>query len=139
MTLKHAEEITANLERAGASMQAATELTSSGYYDFAASRAYYAAFYAATALLLSEELEFGKHSGVIAAIHQGFVRAGRLDKKYGKDLNWLFELRGVGDYGVTIHVSQEDAEKAIRTAEEFLSAVQTMLTQQGGTPEPDSV
>jgi len=62
-----------------------------------------------------------------------------LVKEYGKDLNWLFELRGAGDYGVTIHVSQVDAEKAIRTAEEFLSAVQTMLTQQGGTPEPGSV
>jgi len=68
MTRKYAAEIAANLERAAASLRAAKELASHGYYDFVASRAYYAAFYAATAVLLCEELEFSKHSGVIASI-----------------------------------------------------------------------
>ena len=129
MTLKYAAEIAANLERADMSIQAAKELASGGYYDFAASRAYYAAFYAATAILLHEELEFGKHSGVIASIHQRFVKAGRLDKKHGRDLNWLFELRSVGDYGATAHVSQEDAKKAIEAAEGFLHAIRTLIRE----------
>jgi len=129
MTPKFAEEIAANLERAEASIQAARELTTGGYYDFAASRAYYAAFYAATALLLSEELDFSRHSGVIAAIHQRFVKTGKLDKRYGKDLNWLFELRGVGDYGATIHVSDQDARKAIEAAEDFLSAIRSLMRE----------
>lgn len=102
-----------------------------GYYDFAASRVYYAAFYAATAILLREELEFGKHSGVIAAIHQRLVKTGKLDKEHGKNLNWLFELRGVADYGATAHVSQQDAEKAITAAESFLQAINSLL--QGGS------
>ncbi|RME36131.1 MAG: HEPN domain-containing protein [Thermoflexia bacterium] len=58
------------MDRAEGSIQAARQLASGGYYDFAASRAYYAAFYAATALLLSEGLEFSKHSAVIASVHQ---------------------------------------------------------------------
>jgi len=70
MTLKYEAEIRAHLERAEESLAAAGELTVHGYCDFAASRAYYAAFYAATALLLAEELTFSKHSGVIAHIHQ---------------------------------------------------------------------
>jgi len=127
MTLKYSSEIAANLRRAEASIQAAEELAARGYYDFVASRAYYAAFYAATALLLSEELEFGKHSGVIASIHQRFVRTGKLDTKYGRDLNWLFELRSVGDYGATIHVSQQDAGKAIEVAEDFLKATMSLI------------
>jgi len=89
---KHAVEIEANMERAEQSIAAARKLALEGYFDFAASRAYYGAFYAATALLLNEGLEFGKHSGVIASIHQLFVRTGRLEKNLGKDLNWLFEL-----------------------------------------------
>jgi len=129
MTLKYAEEIATNLERAEASIQAAKELVSGGYYDFVASRAYYAAFYAATALLLGEELEFSKHSGVIASTHQRFVKTGKLDKRYGKDLNWLFELRGVGDYGGTIHVSQQDADRAITAAENFLSATKSLIQE----------
>ena len=48
--------------------------------------------------------------------------------EYGKDLNWLFELRGVGDYGATVHVSQEDVERAIGAAEDFLCAIEA-LTQ----------
>ena len=127
MTLKYAGEITANLQRAEASIRAAKELASKSYYDFVASRAYYAAFYAATALLLSKELEFSRHSGVIASIHQKFVKTGKLDKRHGKELNWLFELRGVGDYGATIHVSQQDAVRAIEIAEDFLETTKLLI------------
>jgi uncharacterized protein (UPF0332 family) len=120
-------EIAANLDRAEQSIQAAKELAASGFYDFAASRVYYAAFYAATAALLDEGLEFSKHSGVIASIHQRLVKTGKLDKEQGKELNWLFELRNVGDYGVTVHVSQQDAERAIRVAENFLRVIKSLL------------
>ena len=57
-------EIQANFERAAKAVEAAEKLLSEGYYDFAASRAYYAVFYAATALLLKEGVEFSKHNGV---------------------------------------------------------------------------
>ena len=98
-----------------------------GYHDFAASRAYYAAFYAATAALLAEGFETSKHSGVIAAIHQRFVRSARLSADQGKALNWLFELRDVGDYGVMVHVSQQEAEQAIQVAEGFVKAMQELI------------
>ena len=124
---KHAVEIEANMKRAEQSIAAARKLALDGYFDFAASRAYFGAFYAATALLLNDGLEFGKHSGVIASIHQRFVKAGRLEKDLGKDLNWLFELRGVGDYGVSIHVPQRDAEKAIAAADRFLNAARALI------------
>ena len=50
--------------------------------------------------------------------------------EYGKDLNWLFELRGVGDYGATVHVSPQDAEKAIGAAEGFLHAVGALIQRE---------
>ena len=127
MTLQFADEIAAHLERAMQSIQAARQLTSGGYNDFAASRAYYAAFYAATAVLLSEGLDLSKHSAVIASIHQRFVKTGRLDIEHGKALNWLFELRGVGDYGGTAHVSRQEVEQAIEAAEKFLEAIKLLL------------
>jgi uncharacterized protein (UPF0332 family) len=123
----HTTEIAANLERAEQSIRAAQELTAGGFYDFAASRAYYAAFYAATAALLGEGLDLSKHSGVIAAIHQRFIKTGRLSKDQGKELNWLFELRNVGDYGVTVHVSQSDAARAIQAADSFLLAIKSLM------------
>jgi uncharacterized protein (UPF0332 family) len=127
MKPKYEQEIAANLERAEMSIKAAKDLAEGGFYDFAASRAYYTAFYAATAALLNEGLEFSKHSGVIASVHQRLVKTGKLDKEQGKDLNWLFELRNVGDYGATVHVSQQDAERAIRVAENFLGIIKSLL------------
>ena len=124
-------EIMANLERAAESVRAAKLLYEAGHCDFAAARAYYAAFYAATAALLSEGREYQKHSGVIAAVHKFLVKTGRLDKDHGKNLNWLFELRGIGDYGDTRHVPREEAAKAIDAAQSFVEAVKALLPPDG--------
>lgn len=107
------------MERAEESLKAAKDLARQHYYDITASRAYFVIFYAATALLLS--------SAVISAIHKNFVKTGKLDKQFGKDLNWLFELRSVADYGVTTHVPKKDAEQAVETAEKFLQAIKNLL------------
>lgn len=129
MTTDFAEEIKANIERAAESLRAAKLQLDEGFFDFAASRAYYAAFYAATALLLNEGLEYGKHSGVIASVHQRFVKEGKIEKTVGRDLNWLFELRSVGDYGETRHVPEEDAAKALAAAERFCRVVWELLAR----------
>ena len=128
----YTSEIQANLERADKAIEAAGKLLSEGYFDFAASRAYYAAFYAATALLLKEGMEFSKHSGVIAAIHKQFIKTGKLETQFGKDLNWLFELRSVGDYGVTVHVPQREAENAIDAARHFIQKIQYIMQEAEG-------
>lgn len=116
-------EIKANLERSRDALDAASGLFEDEYFDFAVSRAYYAAFYAASALLLNNGRETKKHSGVIALIHQHFVKTQKLPVEQGKHLNWLFELRGIGDYGGVIHLSFEEAQRAIEVATSFVDAV----------------
>ncbi len=76
---------------------------------------------------MSEAREYQKPSGVIAGIHQFFVKTGKIDKQHGKNLNWLFELRSIGDYGDTRHVPREDAERAIDVAESFVEASKSLL------------
>jgi len=137
--LSHSSEIAANLERAEQSLLAARQLASGGYDDFAASRAYYAAFYAATAALLAEGIEFSKHTGVISFIHKQFVRSGRLSKEQGKTLNWLFELRGIGDYGGMVHVAPEQVEAAIQSAEEFVAAIRSLLKADRDSSQSDEL
>jgi uncharacterized protein (UPF0332 family) len=125
---KYEGEVTANLERAETNLQVARELLDKGYYDVSASRSYYAAFYAASALLLNEGIDTSKHSGVIALIHQHFVKSGKLSKEQGRNLNWLFELRSVGDYGASLHVGSDDAHRAASIAEAFFEAVKNLLS-----------
>jgi uncharacterized protein (UPF0332 family) len=127
MTPDHDAEIQANLQRADEALGAAQALLGSRYYDSVASRAYYAAFYAATALLLSEGLEFSKHSAVIALVHQKLVKSGNLPVEQGKDLGWLFQLRTIGDYGGTAHVTGQDAVRAVTAAESFIQAAKSLL------------
>jgi uncharacterized protein (UPF0332 family) len=127
MNSRFADEISANIQRAEQSILAARQLASGSYADFAVSRAYYASFYASTALLLSEGLELSKHSAVISSIHQRFVKTGKLDKEQGKALNWLFELRGVADYGGAAHVSPHEVENSIEAAEKFVKAIRCLL------------
>ena len=77
------DEISSNLERANTNLQVAKGLLDKGYFDVSASRSYYAAFYAASALLLNERIDTSKHSGVIALIHQHFVKSGKLGTEQG--------------------------------------------------------
>ena len=134
MSGRFAEEVRANLERAQQSLEAARQLETGLYYDFAAGRAYYAAFYAATALLLHDGVEMSRHSGVIAAVHQRYIKTGKLDRTEGKALNWLFEPRSVGDYGGVAHVSRTEVEQAVTAAEKFLQAVLDLLTDVEDVP-----
>jgi uncharacterized protein (UPF0332 family) len=124
---RYEDEISSNLERADTNLQVARELLEKEYYDVSASRAYYAAFYAASALLLNDGIDTSKHSGVIALIHQHFVKNGKLSREQGRNLNWLFELRSVGDYGVSLHVAQGDAQRAVNIAQDFFEAVKALL------------
>ena len=86
MSSMHSTEVKANIERAEQAVSAAQKLLLDGYYDFAASRAYYAVFYAASALLLQEGLEFRKHSGRNSryppTVHKNWKDGKRVWKKY---------------------------------------------------------
>jgi uncharacterized protein (UPF0332 family) len=124
------DEIVANLERAASSLQAARILLAAELFNDAASRAYYAVFHAASALLLAEGLNFSSHTGVLRAISLNFVKPGKLEKRYGRSLNWLAELRQVADYGEIQSVSASDVKNAIAEASQFLTQVHQLLQSQ---------
>jgi uncharacterized protein (UPF0332 family) len=113
--------------RAQEALRATQTLLAAGFPDFAAARAYYAAFYAASALLLAEGKTFRSHRGVVAFIHSDYVRSGRLPVDMGRILSTLSDLRSVGDYGGAAHISYADANVALTEAQQFLEAVRSLL------------
>jgi uncharacterized protein (UPF0332 family) len=72
------KEIEGLLVKARRSIKAAERLLHAGDYDFAISRAYYGMFYVAQAMLLTRDLRRSKHSGVIAAFQEHFVKPGEV-------------------------------------------------------------
>jgi uncharacterized protein (UPF0332 family) len=91
--------------------------------DSAASRAYYAAFFAMSAWFSDDGKSFSKHSALEAAVHRDLVKSGILDAQNGADFSWLINLRSTGDYGGETHVSYEDAQKAVGKAQEIIAVV----------------
>jgi uncharacterized protein (UPF0332 family) len=120
-------EIVELWQRAQEALRATETLIAAGFPDFAAARAYYAAFYAASALLLAEGKTFRSHRGVVALIHRDYVRSGRLPVDLGRILSTLSDLRSVGDYGGATHVSHAEANIALIEAQQFLEAVRSLL------------
>jgi uncharacterized protein len=114
-------------QRAQEALRATNILLAADFPDFAAARAYYAAFYAASALLLAEGKTFRSHRGVVALIHRDYVRSGRLSVDVGRILSTLADLRSVGDYGGAAHISHAAANVALIEAQQFLEAVRSLL------------
>src|SRR5918999_580583 len=100
-------------QRAQEALRATNILLAADFPDFAAARAYYAAFYAASALLLAEGKTFRSHRGVVALIHRDYVRSGRLPADMGRILSILSDLRGVGDYGGGAPIRHAEANIAL--------------------------
>ena len=86
------------LEEAREALEDAELLLGAGRYRAVANRLYYAAFYAAVAVLLSRHLEYSKHSAVIAFFDKELVRTGILPKDYSRTLHQAFGERQQDDY-----------------------------------------
>lgn len=120
-------ETQALLEKARRSMQAAGNLKRDGFTDFAASRAYYAMFYIAEALLLEQGLSYSSHAAVIGAFGKLFAKTGRLDARFHRYLLDAQDTRNVGDYGIGPGVVTEQVEEIMLWAEDFLKAAEVLL------------
>jgi uncharacterized protein (UPF0332 family) len=100
-----------------------------GRLDFAVNRAYYACFYAASAVLLRMGKKFVKHSGLRAAVHQDLVKAGKLDAKWGKAFDRIFESRQSADYVELWEFATDQVEGIVIDAEGFVQEMRRLLTQ----------
>ena len=120
---------TALLEKAFATLEQAQLLLDAGHNDGASDRAYYAMFYAASALLAQRGSQFRSHQGLHAAFGKEFAKSRAIDPKYHRKLLSAFELRQLADYGPQATISQGTAKNACDAASEFLAVVQSHMRQ----------
>ena len=124
---KRAEGVRYWWGRAHTSLQAARREAAAGDYPLAINRAYYARFYAVSALLLEQGGRFGKHASVRAAFNRNIIRAGRLSRVDGNLHNQLFRDRHEGDYVEFTRFDAEYVQEKIEACEAFLSHLQPVL------------
>jgi uncharacterized protein len=114
-------------------LRAAEALIALGLTNDAVSRAYYAAFHYARALLLLEGLEPKTHRGVISLLGQHFEVSGRLPAGRVSELAALQTFRGIADYD-SQRVSLAQAQGQVAAARRFVEQAQPILAGAAATP-----
>jgi len=108
-------------------LQAAESNLELGFYHITISRAYYAMFYAASALLASRGITRSKHSGVLSAFGEYFVKTGLIEPEYAKMLGHAFDSRLDSDYDLTYTAEMATAEDILRDAHRFVARIARYL------------
>ena len=108
------------IEKAHVAMEDANQMAILQRWSAAANRMYYAVYYAATALLISNGYTTRTHSGMITQINVHFVLQGILTKADGRLINKLFDLRQEADYDDFIDADEEDIK-------EYMPQVKTLI------------
>lgn len=119
------------IARAKRDLDAARFLLSGGFDAQAVSRAYYAAFAAASGALGTLGETRSKHSGVIAAFGRMIVHERGFDADVAAALPELFDDRNAADYSFA-PIDAPAAERAVDRAEAFVDGVALWLDEHPG-------
>jgi uncharacterized protein (UPF0332 family) len=119
------------LAKAEAALSGARLLLHAADTDGACSRAYYAMFDAAHAVLFALGVEqqtapIKTHAMLVGRFGQHVVLTGHLPATYGETLNKVQRFRQIADYSGD-PVSVENAEWAVEQAEAFVAAVRGLI------------
>ncbi|WP_456475702.1 HEPN domain-containing protein [Candidatus Pyrohabitans sp.] len=124
-------EIDSLIKRANRYLRSAEILLKEGDYESSASRTYYAMFYAVQAALLTKNLSFSSHKGVISEFGKHFIKTGIFPREMGRELNRAFEKRQLGDYEYTFVISEDEAEEVLESGKKFVEEIAQHLREKG--------
>jgi uncharacterized protein (UPF0332 family) len=77
------------LEKSKKTLEDAQKVIELEMWVTAANRLYYAAYYAVSALLISNNINAKTHDGIIRMFNQHFVYAGKIDRELARQYNSL--------------------------------------------------
>lgn len=116
------------IEKAQIAMDEAAKVTTLGLWNIAANRLYYALYYAASALLISDGLSSHTHRGLITQIHLNYVKTENLTEEDGKLLRRMFTMRHEGDYEDFIDASEDDILSVTPKVKALVKKLTSMIT-----------
>lgn len=123
------KEIKALIEKSRRYIRSAELLQRDGDSNSAVSRVYYAMFYCAEALLMTKEMSFASHKGVLSAFGEHFIKTGIFPKELGRNLNRAFEKRQLSDYEYTFSFEEEEVHELLENGRDFVNMVSGWLSK----------
>lgn len=104
-------------------------LIENGYYNNAANRLYYAAYYAASALLITKHVITKSHDGVKQMFSLHFVKTGIFPKYFGNIYTTLFDKRSSGDYEDFFNHNMDSINELYPLAQEFVDSIKEKVDE----------
>ena len=123
------EEIRMLIRKAEQAHEVAKELMKNGHPSDAASKIYYSMYYAAQALLKSEDINVIKHSAVESSFGYYFAKPGRIHPKFHKMLINARKVREIADYDIYEEIVEPVASLKIEEGILFLNCIKDFLDQ----------
>jgi uncharacterized protein (UPF0332 family) len=118
------------MDRARQTLETGRLAMDHGDYIAAVNRAYYAIFYAANALLATKGLERSKHSAVISAFRQHFVKTGVIEPEFSDFYGEAMGERHAGDYDLE-PLDHATASRNLEHAGRFVDRIEQALREMG--------
>jgi len=116
-------------EKAYKVLQEAKDNAKLRHWNLAGNRLYYSVFHMCQALLLSEGDTTRRHAGMIHKIGLDFITTGRLDRKYGRLISRLYELRQSGDYDDKFDATEEEIMPYFEQVEQLLDVLKGLIVK----------
>lgn len=115
------------LQVAEEKLAASKALLDMGFYKDSIGRSYYAIFTATRAVLALRQLDFAKHSAVIACFQKDYIKTGVFDKEYSKIIMNAFQIRNKSDYDDFYIALKSDAQVQYEEAEKFVEQMKKYI------------
>ncbi len=125
------KNIAAEVKRGDESLDSAKLLLGAGKLADAVSRAYYAAFHYARAMLLTLGEETRTHGGLERLLHRDLVREGALDPEVARLFSRLQKFRQDADYTAEFVFTAAGAAEEVAAAERFVREARALLGRGG--------
>lgn len=81
--------------------------------------------------MLTKELSFSRHAGVISVFNREFVKSGLFPKDFSRLISRLFRERQTADYDFEVSIDEAATLQDIGAAETILGAITNYLQHQG--------
>lgn len=116
-----------HLEKSMIFLQQADEMQELKHWDLAINRYYYASFHALHALLVANRMVAHTHEGLITVFGKEFVQTEKVERKYGKYLSRMEQLRKLADYNCTTSVTEDEVAELAQPAHALIDVVKELI------------
>lgn len=121
------DKATQSLKKAQEWLKEAENSLKGNAYSSSILASYMVMFHAARAILFFDGFREKNHACVARYLEEKYVKTGKLDKKWVELLDHSREIRHNNQYDLSFFSTKEEAENALRSANDFLATIDSLF------------